>query len=272
MLQNIDDIKELAENIGLTFLENGKVNLFNVAKNEDITILNYNYNHNFLGSLTYCNGKFYIILNKREISKCEIGRVRFTIAHELGHFFIDEQRNRLKNGVSILFTKGEETNNRFVKQNEELANTFAANLLLPRKDFIENLKLKEFGIPGLLSLKDQYKTSLECTLNHFINLNLTTSLIVKWDNNNLFNYARGSELFLQKFELSNKYIPVKIDWQHILKTYEDIEKNENEFSETITSFNRWVSISRNEIKKDIIGIEQIVNLGEFGGMALITFN
>lgn len=95
MLQSFDDIILLANEIGNNYLSAKKVNLKKIARDNEITIVVGNYGNCFVGQLTHYMGEFFILLNKDELEKAENGRLRFTIAHELGHFFIDDHRSKL---------------------------------------------------------------------------------------------------------------------------------------------------------------------------------
>lgn len=85
--------KEL-ENISSQILFNNDmykipVNLLKLASNYKITVYDADFeklgNKNVSGAIRYVDGKFSILLNKKEPEE----RKRFTLAHELGHFFLD---------------------------------------------------------------------------------------------------------------------------------------------------------------------------------------
>ncbi|MBE5806404.1 MAG: ImmA/IrrE family metallo-endopeptidase [Clostridiales bacterium] len=65
------------------------VNLLKIAKNCGITVYDTDFeklgNKNVSGAIRYVDNNFSILLNKNEPEE----RKRFTLAHELGHFFLD---------------------------------------------------------------------------------------------------------------------------------------------------------------------------------------
>lgn len=67
------------------------VNLLKIANNNGITVYDADFNKlgnkNVSGAIRYIDGKFSILLNKEETEE----RKRFTLAHELGHFFLDNE-------------------------------------------------------------------------------------------------------------------------------------------------------------------------------------
>lgn len=86
------------------------VNLLKIAKNCGITVYEANFeklgNKNVSGAIRYVDGKFSILLNKNESKE----RKRFTLAHELGHFFLDnEVLKSSKIHVDTLYRSAEES-------------------------------------------------------------------------------------------------------------------------------------------------------------------
>lgn len=74
-------------------------------------------------------------------------RQRFTIAHELGHFFLNHQRDGLfvdkpKNDFAVFFRNNKSSLGEYEQEIE--ANAFAAELLMPKSMVIE--KVKQYGL------------------------------------------------------------------------------------------------------------------------------
>lgn len=69
-------------------------------------------------------------------SEDNVGHKRFALAHELAHYLFDfDEKNEL-HYYNTYFPQKEDNNN----QEEKRANTFAANLLMPKEEFIEKYK------------------------------------------------------------------------------------------------------------------------------------
>ena len=100
------------------------------------------------------------------------GRMRFTIAHELGHFILHPRDN-----VTIDYRDRQTSNNKL--QKEKLVDFFAANLLMPesliKKDFGLTVKNGVFFEEDLVNLADKYQVSGEAMKWRLINLNLIPS-------------------------------------------------------------------------------------------------
>jgi hypothetical protein len=83
-------------------------------------------------------------------------RVRFSIAHELGHYFIESHRELLVAGKTHDSTPG------FICDNamEIEADEFAAALLVPRKHIEERLQRRSFmTLAEILEMGDQWQSS-----------------------------------------------------------------------------------------------------------------
>ena len=270
MGQSFEDIAELAEGIGNCFLYEDKVNLEMIAESENISFIKGNYGNHFLGQLVHYSNKFYIILNLDQLANCESGRIRFTIAHELGHYFIDEHRVKLKNGISLSFK--EDSDSYKNKKMEFAANHFAAHLLMPKNHFIEQIKDLESGISGILTLKTKYETSIESTIYHYLKLNLSTCLMIRWHSDCTFHYASCSKKFSDIIGIKKFPIPVRFDEKYINNQVEILDSADCEFIESASPISRWISTIMQGSKMDILGLEQTIKLGEFGGITMLIFH
>jgi len=100
------------------------------------------------------------------------GRMRFSIAHELGHFILHP-----KDTVTIDYRNKEYISTKPKK--EKVADVFAANLLMPesfiKKDFKNVTSEGIFFENNLIDLADKYKVSSEAMRYRLINLNLIPS-------------------------------------------------------------------------------------------------
>jgi Zn-dependent peptidase ImmA (M78 family) len=269
MKQSSDDISDLAENIGSQNLYEGKVNLEKIAKRENIRFVEGNYGNYFLGQLVHLSNRFYIVLNSDLLATCEQGRLRFTIAHELGHYFINWHRTKLSQGVSLSF--GGELTGQECNQIEKEANFFAANLLMPKTQFVTLAKKLEGGLPAILTLKSRYDTSIESTSIHYINQNLSPSIMIKWNSDFTKVYGSYSESFSHLTKITGN-TPIRLDKHYLRTQMETIEINNFDYIESATPLSRWFSTVTPGTSRDILGLEQTVKLGEFGGITILTFH
>jgi len=268
VLQSFDDIILLANEIGNNYLSAKKVNLKKIARDNEITIVVGNYGNCFVGQLTHYMGEFFILLNKDELEKAENGRLRFTIAHELGHFFIDDHRSKLRQGISLSF-KGISSEQKFNKF-EHQANSFAANLLMPKENFIRRSKKIEIGIPGILKLKTIYDTSIEGTALRYVNLNLQPCLMIRWHPDLTPKYKIFSNLLSSSIGIQPKNISIRYDKEYLAKRMRFIDLFSVDYTEDAARLSKWVPII--DKRKDLLGLEQTIKLGEFGAITLLVFS
>jgi IrrE N-terminal-like domain len=81
---------------------------------------------------------------------------RFTVAHELGHWFLRKQIEE-RSGVRVEFRNGD-------PDEEMLCNLFAAELLVPTDLLVKDLSCPDFGLAKLVELTDTYDVNLSTVL------------------------------------------------------------------------------------------------------------
>ncbi len=143
MMVGNNNIKKLAEYIALQYNEKATP-LKKIAVDEELDIFYDNYESNtFDGMTIFDNGRFYIHLNIDRDNRPDSDRGRFTLAHELGHYFIDNHRIGLKNG--ILKPHPSLTNQAQFTAIEREADYFASCLLMPENRFLKDISKKKFN-------------------------------------------------------------------------------------------------------------------------------
>ena len=121
------------------------------------------------------------------------GRVRFSVSHELGHFYLPHHRERLERGLA----HNSVSNFGSVDPTEREADTFAVSLLMPSRQFIAAIRKHRAGTCTLAELstlaEEQFGTSLLSTVIRYCELDIEPSAIVvserrrvKW-----FKYSYG---------------------------------------------------------------------------------
>lgn len=118
------------------------VNVREIAFAYDINVMPYAFDNEISGVLVEKDNAFTIGLNMNHSEK----RQRFTIAHELGHYFLQHQRQGIFVDESpmkqnlILFRDSFSSTGENAQERE--ANAFAAALLMPRV-YIENYMIEK---------------------------------------------------------------------------------------------------------------------------------
>lgn len=94
------------------------------------------------------------------------GFIRFSVAHELGHYFLDGH-------VEAIFTNGQSihaSRSGFISDDryERQADQFAAALLMPETIFRTAVNDAGYGFPAIQTLRATCRTSITATANRFV--------------------------------------------------------------------------------------------------------
>jgi Zn-dependent peptidase ImmA (M78 family) len=152
-----------------------------IANNAGITFSMGKYGDYFDGMLEHDSGQFHIYLN---IEANDQNRIRFSFAHELAHYFIDEHRSALKNGKSL-----HKSYYHLLRKNvvETEADVFASNLLMPASRVLDFIKGRKFDFTLIESLAKEFQVSLSATLLRIIKLDIHPIMVVFSKDNKITN-------------------------------------------------------------------------------------
>ena len=163
--------KELEDLADFIATENGirvPVNVVKIAEDNGISYSLNDYQDYFDGMLECEDGDFHIYINNRGKFSINTPRIRFSFAHELGHYFIDEHRLVLEEGKSLhhpsKYTFSEQRD-----PVEKEADYFASCLLMPRGVFGKECGGK-FSFEKLDVLRKRFGTSLQATASRYMEM------------------------------------------------------------------------------------------------------
>jgi len=160
-------IEKLCEEVRQTWgCTTAPVDLNRIACEEGIELTPGDYGTQFHGRLEYLLDEHLFILYYPAafLSAAQV-RIRFTIAHELGHFYLPDHRQALLRGISP------ECNIGFIsdKVAEKQADAFAASLLIPGR-LLES-RIAKHGFMTLQAVQDMAGTldvSLPCAIIRYV--------------------------------------------------------------------------------------------------------
>jgi Zn-dependent peptidase ImmA (M78 family) len=206
------------------------VNPFDIAKDEEIQLAPGEYGDGFDARIEYLpEVKRFVIYYRRSGPGRPEGRVHFSIAHELGHFYIPAHRARL--------LKGEMHNSlsdfRSEDAQEQEADEFAADLLMPKELFIKEVRQfrqRVCTLKEICQMADQrFNTSVLSTARRYCQCDIEACSIVVSENG-LVRWAMHSE---DMKRLNMRYVPARQPvpsmsktanlWQTTDKTAESVE-------------------------------------------------
>lgn len=158
------------------------ISLNEIAKDEGLCVIYDDYGKDTFDGMTWYEqdqNKFFIHINRERGNTEDSNKGRFTLAHELGHYFIDHHRHALQNGKMQPhihryepFGKNEEW------ELEREADDFAANLLMPLSQFKLDVKGKIFSGQLIQWLSARYHVSFSACAIRYMHLNLMPILLV----------------------------------------------------------------------------------------------
>ena len=187
------------------------ISLEDIIEDENLNVFYDSYELNtFDGMTVYDKKHFFIHLNIDKGNFAGSERGRFTLAHELGHYFIDSHRIGLKKG--LLKPHPSKFNLKQHAEIEQEANYFASCLLMPEKQFKEEIykhKLKfngKFNVELINILKDKFRVSKSACAIRFSEIGNCPIMIIYAIQDEI-KWIIYSEDFPFKYLISDKVPP-----------------------------------------------------------------
>lgn len=175
------------------------VDPFAIAKEEGIELAPGQYGAKFDARIKFVrSAKTFILFYKEACDGLTEGRVRFSIGHELGHYYLPHHRDYLLRGES----HNSVTDFRSGNLIEIEADNFSSALLMPNELFAAALKARNITICTLSDLsglaETAFKTSLTSTVRRYVGLDwepcsmvVSEAGVVKWANHSDSMQALG---------------------------------------------------------------------------------
>ncbi|MBN1674213.1 MAG: ImmA/IrrE family metallo-endopeptidase [Kiritimatiellae bacterium] len=173
------EIAELAESVAEEHCPGERTEPECIARAKRITISFGAYGEAFDGMLEWKQDRFHIFCNLDRLGQSTSPRARFTLAHELGHYYIDEHRRALASGRVAPHLSLCEYECALLAEQE--ADHFAAHLLMPAARFRAAARTVPVGVEGARRLADRFGTSLTASAIRYVALDLAPCAVIKWD-------------------------------------------------------------------------------------------
>jgi hypothetical protein len=198
------------------------VDPFAIAKEEGIELAPGEYGPKFDARIKFVqSAKTFILFYKEVCYGRTEGRVRFSIGHELGHYYLPHHRNYLLDGHS----HNSVPDFRSRDPREQEADEFSSALLMPQELFVRELKSRKKTFCTLADLmrlaENVFKTSLTSTVLRYIGLDFEACSIVlseggtvKWSMHSESMKACGMRWIGPGSEVPNKTPTAKL-WERL---------------------------------------------------------
>jgi IrrE N-terminal-like domain len=263
----IADIRDLAEYISEENHPDGAVDPEAILRSEGVRICFGDFGDSFEGLLEWREGRFYVYCNLVNLPGPKAPRARFTLAHEAGHYFIDEHRNALVSGRAPAHASW--CDFRSPAQIEREADIFASYLLMPRGRFNKEARRYEIGFSGIRMLASKYGTSLTSTALRYIDDVLDRAAIIYWAPDGL-KWRRLSSNW--GFGVPRRTIGSFEDVVPGSATYRLLQgdtSTENGIIRQGTVASAWFPGVKLGWKNDDILVEEAMSLGKYGALTLL---
>jgi len=264
MQNRLSDIESLAESIAESYFPHERVDPICLLDSKKITHSFGRYGDFFDGLLEYRNQRFHIYTNADRIKSIDDQRCRFTLAHELGHYFIDDHRRSLESGVgyhpSVVDFQSD-------NKAEREADSFAAFLLMPSERFASEARKSAISADSICSLARMFGTSLTSTTIRFTKLSDKPVIVMKWTVDGR-SWSWGSESFreLARTKSISKVseLPEGCLTQEILNLGQS-----NNTQSRATTLSSWFPRISQASRSNILMIEEVMPLGKYGLLTLL---
>ncbi|MPR37431.1 ImmA/IrrE family metallo-endopeptidase [Salmonirosea aquatica] len=197
-------ISDLADFMSWGFSRGGVTDLAGIADDESLPIHLDHYEDCFDGMLFHDGWDYHIHLNMDRGNTLTSKRGRFTLAHELGHYFIEEHRIGLKYGLLTPHPSFNDYGH--VERIELEADYFAGCLLMPYNGYRTFCAKKPFSIDLLHEVSEHFQVSVMACLLRFIEAGTREILVVVSQDKTVKRFSKSTDFpgFPFRFKLGGR--------------------------------------------------------------------
>lgn len=238
-----------------------------IVASKRIRLVYGRYGEAFDGLLRHKADRFSLFCNLDRVEAKKSRRARFTIAHELGHYFIASHRNALKSGLAPHHRSFCEYESKvFVEQQ---ADCFASNLLLPRESFLKKAKGCSPGLGGVLSLSDHFDTSVTATAIRYASLGVTPCIVIKWNANRFGWKWLAEDAYAAGYRTTIESKAAVVPDSATDKAFAATTPPPERYFKSATTAAFWFPFVTAGSQRDVMLHEHAMPLGRFGVITLL---
>ena len=261
------EIAELAEIIGETYCPTGPVDPRRVAEQKEITVSFGDYGEAFDGMMECRSGRFHIFCNATRVGPPDSPRARFTMGHELGHYYIDEHRNALASGRSPPHLSRCEFESPLLAERE--ADHFAAGLLMPATRFRRRAAGAGRGFRGILTMVQEFRASLTSTAVRYATLDVAPCAVIKWHWRGYVWKCFSRSMFRRRYQQVYD-VPEKLPEGSATRlALAQQATPECGYFQSGTLASAWFPWVRREDLLDVVLTEEAVPMGRYGALTIL---
>ena len=183
------ELSKIADFVSSLFSKENVTLLEDIVKFEELHLYFDHYEECFDGMLVYDEEQFHIHINIDRGNNIDTNRGRFSLSHELAHYYINEHRIGLQSGLLEHHASFTDANKHDLIELE--ADYFAGCLLMP----INKLKyfegVKKFSLDKLIAISKSFKVSLLAATIRYCQTCIHELMIVVSENNKVKWYDKN---------------------------------------------------------------------------------
>lgn len=260
----IEEIVGLAETVAGTTVPVDPETLLRARP--DVSVAFGSFGDAYDGLIEHRDGKFWVYCNEARTGPKDSPRSRFTLAHEAGHYFIDEHRIALEEGR--VGRHPSRTDYESDELAEREADLFATHLLMPTVPFVAAMRRAAVGAPAVLELKARFGASVTSTAIRYVGLADFFCVVVKWTAEGYgwrwtSREARAGRYFRTVQSLGD--LPADSATRLLAAGV----SSRNDFIERGSVASAWFDYVKAGGHRDEILLEHAVSLGRFGLLTIL---
>lgn len=264
------ELSDLAAGVIETHCPDCHIDPERIIKAKEIPLFYDNYGDSFDGMIECVNGRFYIHCNLDRENISGTPRARFTLSHELGHYFIDEHRNNLAAGK---VPPHPSFSDRCVGDLtvEREADFFASRLLMPDERFLSATRRCPVGLSGIRSIAGQFEVSLTCAAIRFVTSEVFPAVLIKWSSEG-YAWKWCSRQFWAMGYRKTIQAASSLPEDSATKKCLGAKGKSTNIVETAATATWWFPGVMERGSKNVIIREEAMALGRFGVITLLTLH
>jgi hypothetical protein len=269
-----NDIAELAHSVADFYFPDSWIDPEVVIRKNQVTLSFGRYRNSFDGMLEWRPSGFHIYCNLDRVVNSTSDRARFTLGHELGHYFIDSHRNALRSGRAPSHPSFcSEAQSKSAVEAE--ANHFASHLLMPQDRAVKVLPptRNAVSISDVELLQESFRVSFQSAAIRAVNTAERVGCACVFRNSN----GKVWYVVSPAFEAAG-YMNIRRDDRPLLDgcaTAECLASEAEEDTagrrfESVTTASQWFYRVAVGSGRDVILDETAIRLGAYGVFTLLT--
>lgn len=190
------------------------------------------------------------------------------MAHELGHFFIDEHRQALESGRAPSHPSIADYESKSLVESQ--ADLFASCLLMPEKRFLAAARRSPRGLKGILDMSRRFNTSVTSTSIRFVSLDAAPCAVVKWNPTRFGWKWIAPSWFDSGYRATYKDVARVPEDSATGLAFQQVEPGPHGFFQRGSTAQAWFPYVGPGTSGNIILLEEAMSLGRFGVLTLLS--